>query len=47
MGEDIQERVWEMVEREIEKLVDANFGDSRDLERFDDRIFEAYNGLVP
>jgi preprotein translocase subunit SecA len=46
-GEDIQERVWEMVEREIEKIVTANIGDSRDLERFDDRIYEAYNGLVP
>src|SRR5918997_656018 len=47
MGEDIQDRVWEMVEREIEKIVDANFGDSRDLERFDDKILEAYAGLVP
>ena len=36
MGEDIQDRVWEMVEREIEKIVDANIGDGRDLERFDD-----------
>ncbi|MBA3450890.1 MAG: preprotein translocase subunit SecA [Chloroflexia bacterium] len=47
MGEDIQERVWEMVEREIEKIVDANIGDSRDLERFDDKIEETYVGLVP
>ena len=47
MGEDIQERVWEMVEREIEKIVDANIGDGRDLERFDDKILEAYTGLVP
>ena len=47
MGEDIQDRVWEMVEREIEKIVDANIGDSRDLERFDDRIHETYTGLVP
>ena len=47
MGEDIQERVWEMVEREIEKIVDANMGDGKDLERYDDRIFEAYKGLVP
>ena len=46
-GEDIQERVWEMVEREIEKLVDANMGDGKDLERYNDRIFEAYTGLVP
>jgi preprotein translocase subunit SecA len=46
-GQDIQDRVWEMVEREIEKIVSANIGDSRDLERFDDRIFEAYGGLVP
>jgi preprotein translocase subunit SecA len=46
-GEDIQERVWEMVEREIEKLVSANMGDGKDLERYDDRIFEAYKGLVP
>ncbi|MFN8675514.1 MAG: preprotein translocase subunit SecA [Thermomicrobiales bacterium] len=46
-GEDIQERVWEMVEREIEKIVDANMGDGKDLERYDDRIFEAYTGLVP
>jgi preprotein translocase subunit SecA len=47
MGEDIQDRVWEMVEREIEKIVDANIGDGRDLERFDDAILEAYTGLVP
>jgi preprotein translocase subunit SecA len=47
MGEDIQDRVWEMVEREIEKIVDANIGDGRDLERFDDKILEAYTGLVP
>jgi preprotein translocase subunit SecA len=47
MGEDIQDRVWEMVEAEIEKIVDANIGDSRDLERFDDQIYEAYSGLVP
>ncbi|MDQ2655423.1 MAG: preprotein translocase subunit SecA, partial [Chloroflexota bacterium] len=46
-GEDIQERVWEMVEREIGKIVDANMGDGKDLERYDDRIFEAYKGLVP
>ena len=47
MGEDIQDRVWAMVEREVEKIVDANIGDSRDLERFDDQILEAYAGLVP
>jgi preprotein translocase subunit SecA len=47
MGEDIQDRVWEMVEREIEKIVDANIGDGRDLERFDEQILEAYSGLVP
>jgi preprotein translocase subunit SecA len=47
MGEDIQDRVWEMVEREIEKIVDANIGDGRDLERYDDKILEAYTGLVP
>ncbi|MCA9861446.1 MAG: preprotein translocase subunit SecA, partial [Thermomicrobiales bacterium] len=46
-GEDIQERVWDMVEREIEKIVDANMGDGKDLERYDDRIFETYKGLVP
>jgi preprotein translocase subunit SecA len=47
MGEDIQDRVWEMVEREIEKIVDANIGDGRDMERFDEQILEAYTGLVP
>ncbi|HEX2283194.1 MAG TPA: preprotein translocase subunit SecA [Thermomicrobiales bacterium] len=47
MGEDIQDRVWEMVEREVEKIVEANIGDGRDLERFDDQILEAYTGLVP
>jgi preprotein translocase subunit SecA len=47
MGEDIQDRVWEMVEREIEKIVDANIGDGRDLERYDEQILEAYTGLVP
>ena len=30
MGEDVQDRVWEMVEGEIEKIVDANIGDGRD-----------------
>jgi preprotein translocase subunit SecA len=47
MGEDIQDRVWEMVEREIEKIVAANIGEGRDLERFDEQILEAYTGLVP
>ena len=47
MGEDIQDRVWEMVEGEIEKIVDANIGDGRDLERYDEQILEAYTGLVP
>jgi preprotein translocase subunit SecA len=47
MGEDIQDRVWEMVEREIEKIVEANIGDGRDMERFDDQILEAYTGLAP
>jgi preprotein translocase subunit SecA len=47
MGEDIQDRVWEMVEREIEEIVEANIGDGRDLERFDDQILETYSGLVP
>jgi preprotein translocase subunit SecA len=47
MGEDIQDRVWEMVEAEIEKIVDASIGDGRDLERDDDQIHEAYVGLVP
>ncbi|MFT4040567.1 MAG: SEC-C metal-binding domain-containing protein [Thermomicrobiales bacterium] len=46
-GEDIQERIWEMVEREIEKIVAANIGDGKDLERYDDKLFEAYKGLVP
>src|SRR3954471_10249567 len=47
MGEDVQDRVWEMVEREIEKIVDANIGEGRDLERFDEQILETYTGLVP
>jgi len=47
MGEDVQDRVWEMVEGEVEKIVDANMGDGRDMERYDDRIHEAYGGLVP
>ena len=47
MGEDVQDRIWEMVEAEIEKIVDANFGEGRDLERSDDKILEAYAGLVP
>jgi preprotein translocase subunit SecA len=47
MGEDVQDRVWEMVEGEIEKIVDANMGDGRDMERNDDQIHEAYVGLVP
>jgi preprotein translocase subunit SecA len=36
-----------MVEGEIEKIVDANIGDGRDLKRYDDKILEAYTGLVP
>jgi preprotein translocase subunit SecA len=47
MGEDVQDRVWEMVEGEIEKIVSANIGEDRDAERFDERILEAYAGLVP
>src|SRR4051794_29017229 len=47
MGEDVQDRVWEMVEGEVEKIVDANMGDGRDMERNDDQIHEAYVGLVP
>jgi preprotein translocase subunit SecA len=47
MGEDVQDRVWQMIEGEIEKIVDANIGDGRDLERYDDTILEAYSGLVP
>jgi preprotein translocase subunit SecA len=47
MGEDVQDRVWEMIEAEIEKIVDANIGDGRDLERYDDKILETYSGLVP
>ena len=47
MGEDVQDRVWEMVESEIEKIVDANIGDGRDMERYDDRIHEAYVGSDP
>jgi preprotein translocase subunit SecA len=47
MGEDVQDRVWEMVEGEIEKIVDANMGDGKDTERFDEGIEEAYIGLVP
>lgn len=47
MGEDIQDRVWEMIEREIEKLVSANIGESRDTERNDEGLYEAYAGLVP
>jgi preprotein translocase subunit SecA len=46
-GDDIQDRIWEMVEREIESIVDANIGDGRETERFDEPILEAYTGLVP
>ena len=47
MGEDVQERVWAMIESEIEKIVDGNIGEGRDTERYDERIHEAYVGLVP
>ncbi|MFN8592682.1 MAG: preprotein translocase subunit SecA [Thermomicrobiales bacterium] len=46
-GEDVQDRVWDMVEGEIEKIVDANIGDGKDLLRDDETLIENYTGFVP
>ena len=47
MGEDIQDRVWEMIEREIEKIVDANIGEAAIWSGSTTAFYEAYTGLVP
>ncbi|MCC6313167.1 MAG: preprotein translocase subunit SecA, partial [Thermomicrobiales bacterium] len=46
-GEDMSERVWQMIEGEVERLVDANMGDGRDTETNWEAIRETYHALVP
>jgi preprotein translocase subunit SecA len=46
-GEDMFDRVWEMIEAEITSIVDANFGDGRDTQTDYEEIFRAYSALVP
>ena len=46
-GDDMQERIWEMIERQIEYIVDSHLGDGRDTESNPEALFEAYRGLVP
>ena len=47
MGEDIQRPGLGDGRAGDRAIVDANIGDGRDLERFDEQILEAYIGLVP
>ena len=46
-GEDMQDRVWGMVEGEIEGLVDGNLGDGRDTDTDLEAMVEAFRTLVP
>jgi preprotein translocase subunit SecA len=46
-GEDMQERVWGMVEAEIEINVDEHLGDGRDAEADYPAMLEAHRTLVP
>src|SRR3954462_13560418 len=47
MDDEIQDRGWVLLDRELVKIVDANIGEGRDLERFDEQILEACTGVVP
>jgi preprotein translocase subunit SecA len=46
-GDDQQERIWQMIEAEVERIVDGHLGDGRDTETDLDAMYEAYAGLVP
>ncbi|MGI9254483.1 MAG: preprotein translocase subunit SecA [Thermomicrobiales bacterium] len=46
-GDDQQERIWKMIESEIERTIDGYLGDGRDTETDLDGLYEGYIGLVP
>jgi preprotein translocase subunit SecA len=46
-GDDMQERVWGMIEAEVEQMVRSHQGEGRDAEPDLDGLHEAYLGLVP
>ncbi len=46
-GDDMQDRVWGMVEAEVEKMVRGHQGDGRDAETDVEGLHESYLGLVP
>ncbi len=47
-GEDMQERVWELIQAETEQLVEGRLGEGgKDVEPDYDGLFQAYLGLVP
>ncbi|CAA9567755.1 MAG: Protein translocase subunit SecA [uncultured Thermomicrobiales bacterium] len=46
-GEDMHERVWQMIEEQIELMVDGHLGDGRETESDWEGLLESYTGLVP
>ncbi|MDQ3467622.1 MAG: preprotein translocase subunit SecA [Chloroflexota bacterium] len=47
-GEDMQERVWELIQTEIDEMIVTEMGDGgKDIEPDDDGMFQAYLALVP
>ena len=46
-GEDMFDRLWEMVEAEMGELVAAHWGDGRDLQTDYEEILRSYTALVP
>ena len=41
------DRVWEMVEAEVTSIVDANYGDGRDILPDFEEIYRTHGALVP
>ena len=46
-GEDMHERIWQMIQAEIEGVVDAHWGDGRGAEPNYEEILGVYTALVP
>ncbi|MDQ3411760.1 MAG: preprotein translocase subunit SecA [Chloroflexota bacterium] len=46
-GEDMFDRVWEMVEAEVASVVDAHFGDGRDTHTDYEEMYRSYGALIP
>ncbi|MDQ3692019.1 MAG: preprotein translocase subunit SecA [Chloroflexota bacterium] len=46
-GEDMFDRVWEMVEAEVSSVVDAHFGDGRDTHTDYEEMYRSYGALIP